>query len=75
METAVEWLLNEQHLLNINDSLSKREYLWYRRNIEKQAIKMMKEQIIESYCDGFIKGSEGNRIMSEEYYIKNYGKA
>ena len=74
MKTAIEWLLNEQHLLNIDDSLTKRQYLWKRRKIETRAIKIMKEQIIESYCDGFIKGSEGNRIMSEEYFNQNYTK-
>jgi hypothetical protein len=75
MKTAVEWLLNEQHLLNIDDSLTKKQYLGKRRKIEREALEMEKEQIIESYCDGFVKGSEGGRIMSEEYYNKTYVKA
>jgi hypothetical protein len=33
-----------------------------------------KEQIIDAYCDGFKEGSEGNRIMSEEYYNQTYNQ-
>ena len=35
MKTAIEWLLNEQHLLNIDDSLTKMQYLSKRKKIEE----------------------------------------
>ena len=40
----------------------------------KMLLEKEKEQIIDAYCDGFVQGSEGNRIMSEEYYNQNYNK-
>ena len=43
--------------------------------IKDKAIQLLekeKEQIIEAYCDGFWKGSQGNRILSEEYYNETY---
>ena len=33
-----------------------------------------KEQIIDAYCEGFKEGSEGNRIMPEEYYYDLYNQ-
>ena len=41
----------------------------YQMLLEKE-----KEQIIEAYCDGFVVGSEGNQIMSEEYYNQTYNQ-
>ena len=43
--------------------------------LSEYLIEVEKEQIIDAYCDGFKEGSEGNRIMSEEYYTETYGKA
>jgi hypothetical protein len=60
--TAVEWL---------HEIAKQREpdkFDW------EQAKAMEKEQIIEAYCDGFKQGSEGNRILSEEYYDQTYTK-
>ena len=36
-------------------------------------IQVEKEKIIDAYCIGFKEGSEGNRIMSEEYFKETYG--
>jgi hypothetical protein len=61
-QTAVEWL---------HQIFKQREpdkFDW------EQAKAMEKEQIIEAYCDGFKQGSEGNRILSEEYYDQTYTK-
>ena len=40
----------------------------------EQALEKEKEQIINAYCDGFVIGSEGNEIMSEEYYNQTFKK-
>ena len=70
--TAVEWLgyeLNTKLFYNISDELWIEVY-----KIFEQAKSMEKEQIIEAYCDGFVKGSEGDRLLSEEYYNETYNK-
>ena len=46
---------------------------WLREQ-QNNLLEKEKEQIIEAYCDGFVQGSEGDRIMSEEYYNQNYNK-
>jgi hypothetical protein len=61
-QTAVEWFW-----IHLEDSISK-EYF----DLFQQAKQIEKEQIIEAYCDGFKQGSEGNRILSEEYYNETY---
>ena len=40
----------------------------------KEALEKEKEQIIDAYCEGFKEGSEGNRIMPEEYYYDLYNQ-
>ncbi len=70
MQTAVEFLLSE---LDIN-KLIEREKLTMAAEVVRQAKAMEKEQIIDAYCDGFVKGSEGDRLLSEEYYNETYGK-
>jgi hypothetical protein len=68
-QTAVEWL--EDNL--IGNPFSEKDFS-HNVNVFKQAKAMEKEQIIEAYCDGFKQGSEGNRILSEEYYNETYNK-
>jgi hypothetical protein len=77
--TAVEWLLNEQHLLNIDDSLTKRQYLGKRKKMERKALEIMKEQLIESYEDGKQNGIDSifninKYIIGEYYYNQNYNQ-
>ena len=40
----------------------------------KKLLEKEKEHIIDAYCEGFKQGSEGNRIMSEEYYYDLYNQ-
>jgi hypothetical protein len=77
--TSVEWLLNEQHLLNIDDSLTKMQYLAKRKKIERKAIEMIKQQIIQSYEDGKQNGIDSifninKYIIGEYYYNQNYNQ-
>jgi hypothetical protein len=62
--TAVEWLIEQCPRI--------KTIVAY--NILEQTKAIEKEQIIEAYCDGFKQGSEGNRILSEEYYDQTYTK-
>ena len=41
---------------------------------KNDCMKKEKEQIIDAYCEGFKEGSEGNRIMPEEYYYDLYNQ-
>ena len=63
-QTAVEWLALRYHhrqgYLSLEDIAKAKE--------------MEKEQIVDAYCDGFVKGSEGDRLLSEEYYNETYNK-
>jgi hypothetical protein len=61
-QTAVEWLIEQCPRIETIVAY----------NILEQAKAMEKEQIIEAYCDGFVKGSEGDRLLSEEYYNETY---
>jgi hypothetical protein len=77
MKTAVEWLLNEQHLLNIDDSLTKKQYLGKRKKMERKALEMMKEQLIESYEYGKQNGIDSitninSYIIGEYYFNQTY---
>ena len=60
--------------LDLSKIVEKHNFFMVRYIIE-QCLEKEKEQIIDAYCDGFKEGSEGNRIMSEEYYTETYGKA
>jgi len=64
-QTAVEWLQEKYNRRQVyEESIFDEEF--------EQAKQIEKEQIIEAYCDGFKQGSEGNRILSEEYYNETY---
>ena len=71
MKTAMQELIDE---LDLSKIVEKHNFFMVRYIIE-QCLEKEKEQIIDAYCDGFKEGSEGNRIMSEEYYTETYGKA
>jgi hypothetical protein len=78
MKTAVQWLLNEQHLLNIDDSITKKQYIGKRRKIESQALDMEKEQIINAHVfgwsDGFDLRENKQSRLATEYYNQTYNQ-
>ena len=43
-------------------------------DMANELLEKEKEHIIDAYCEGFKQGSEGNRIMSEEYYNQIYNQ-
>lgn len=59
--------------LDLSKIVEKHNFFMVKYIIE-QCLEKEKEQIIEAYCDGFVVGSEGNSIMSEEYYNQTYNK-
>jgi hypothetical protein len=71
MKTAIEWLLNEQHLLNIDDSLTKMQYLSKRKKMERQAIEKEKEQIVKAFNDGH-HADVGHIDKAWEYFNQTY---
>ena len=70
-KTAVDCISSKLRALIQFDSVEERKNF---TSIIQQAKVMEKEQIIDAYCDGFKKGSEGNRILSEQYYNETYNK-
>ena len=70
MKTAMQELIDE---LDLSKIVEKHNFFMVKYIIE-QCLEKEKEQIIDSYCDGFKEGSEGNRIMSEEYFNETYNK-
>jgi len=71
MKTAIKWLLNEQHLLNIDDSLTKMQYLSKRKKMERQAIEKEKEQIVKAFNDGH-HADVGHIDKAWEYFNQTY---
>ena len=68
MKTAMELALARIEMLYIEkDSVH-----W--EMFKNDCMKQEKEQIIDAYCEGFKEGSEGNRIMPEEYYYDLYNQ-
>lgn len=65
MKTALDWLIEQMPY----EFRAK-----YANDLFKQAKELEKEQIIDAYCEGFKEGSEGNRIMPEEYYNNLYNQ-
>lgn len=68
MQELIEWV-------NAND-LTLKISLYNNQLIEKlkELHEKEKEQIKDAYCEGFKEGSEGNRIMPEEYYYDLYNQ-
>ena len=65
MKTALDWLIEQMpYEFRANHT----------QELFKQAKELEKEQIIDAYCEGFKEGSEGNRIMPEEYYYDLYNQ-
>ena len=65
MQELIEWIRytnKECHSIMFNEGR-------FNEALEKE-----KEQIIDAYCEGFKEGSEGNRIMPEEYYYDLYNQ-
>lgn len=81
MKTAVQWL--EEYLnTKVLPCPEGNDYV-YGMNVAHEnlinyvipaLLEKEKEQIINAYCDGFKQGSEGDRIMSEEYYNETYNQ-
>lgn len=63
-------LLDELDLTKIVD----KHNFFMVKYIIQQCLEKEKEQIINAYCDGFVIGSEGNQIMSEEYFNQTYNQ-
>jgi len=71
--TAVVWLYNELSKNNIStdsviERINKESSIW------KQAIKMEKQQIIDSYERGWDMGALDIDCNSEKYYSETYKK-
>jgi hypothetical protein len=77
MKTAIEWLLEEQFKLNMDNNLTKRQYLCKRKNIENKAKELEKNQIINARIDGdenysIVGGMRYN--YAEQYYNETYNQ-
>jgi hypothetical protein len=78
-QTAVDWLLKEQYDLNMEDGLSKRQYLGRRIRNQRKAREMFMQQILDAYRNGFaeaIKLKEASikyiHKESEQYFNETY---
>ena len=74
MKTAMQGLMGKVQSINERYEL-KDDANWLMNEIIdliENSFEKEKEQIIDSYSDGFKEGSEGSRIMSEEYYNQTY---
>ena len=74
-QTAVEWLYERLERMiprTISYNIDKRQYL-------QQAKEMEKEQIMNSFADGFVEGVETQKsgeqlLFPEQYYNETYGE-
>ena len=74
-ETSVEWLYERLERMiprTISYNIDKRQYL-------QQAKEMEKEQIMNSFADGFVEGVETQKsgeqlLFPEQYYNETYGE-
>jgi len=80
-KTAIEWLLEKQYELNMNNSLSKKQYIGRRIKNQNQAKEMFKEQILEAYRTGFAEawcmfniGKKYFHTSAEQYYKENFNE-
>ena len=70
MKTAMQELIDKLDKTLVKSIFERLE----KDDIFNKALQKEKEQIIDAYCEGFKEGSEGNRIMPEEYYYDLYNQ-
>ena len=71
METAIEWLELQFEKYTRGGVQVPNQKIF---KLTEKAKQKEKEQIMDAYCEGFKEGSEGNRIMPEEYYYDLYNQ-
>ncbi len=76
-KTSIDYLLEKQYELNMDHSLSKKQYLGRRFKNQNEAKEMFKEQIIEAYRTGFaecwcLDKLKGKFKSGEQYYKENF---
>ena len=67
-QTAVEWLVGEVELISNSRVVSKEKTIEFYNQAIKQAKEMEKEQIMESFLDGY----RSHPYLAEQYYNETY---
>ena len=73
-QTALEWYIQQHKILaKLSDTLSNGEILNRISDIENEAKKMEKEQIIKAIDSNFIYHENRISTIGEQYYNETYG--